>query len=51
MADMAIHHVIGDSFRVATCVSIFNGGGVAGAKSSTVVSGCCLMEVTMQKED
>ena len=28
MADMAIHHVIGDSFRVATWVSIHNGGGV-----------------------
>jgi urocanate hydratase len=27
-ADMAIHHVIGDSFRGATWVSIHNGGGV-----------------------
>src|SRR5690606_7510828 len=27
-ADLAIHHVIGDSFRGATWVSIHNGGGV-----------------------
>ncbi len=27
-ADMAIHNVIGDSFRGATWVSIHNGGGV-----------------------
>jgi len=42
-ADMAIHNVIGDSFRGATWVSIHNGGGVGwgGVKSLMEVSGCC----------
>ena len=31
-SDMAIHNVIGDSFRGATWVSIHNGGGLVGAK-------------------
>ena len=31
-ADMAIHNVIGDSFRGATWVSIHNGGGVGGGE-------------------
>src|SRR5699024_7108641 len=36
-ADMAIHNVIGDSFRGATWVSIHNGGGVGWGE---VINGC-----------
>jgi len=39
-ADMAIHNVIGDSFRGATWVSIHNGGGVGWGE---VINGGCGM--------
>ncbi|XFE74158.1 hypothetical protein V8V91_24840 [Algoriphagus halophilus] len=48
-ADMAIHNVIGDSFRGATWVSIHNGGGVGWGKSSTVDLGWSSMARKKQK--
>jgi len=50
-ADMAIHNVIGDSFRGATWVSIHNGGGVGWGEVIMVASGCYLTAQPMQVED
>jgi urocanate hydratase len=50
-ADMAIHNVIGDSFRGATGFPFTTEAVLAGEKSLMVVSECCWMEAMMPTED
>ena len=49
-ADMAIHNVIGDSFRGATWVSIHNGGGVGWGEVINGGFGMLLLEGTAESE-